>query len=89
MVWKNSSSDSKVGHGDLASFLIFIFPVTAVHNVENQEVEVRELDGRRLRAEVWRRFLSPPDATWLLRFRKTEEMGVNSSQLMNTEPLQN
>ena len=59
MVWKNSSSAREVGVGDLPLFLILIFAVTALHSVENREVEVRELEGCHLREEVWRRFLSP------------------------------
>lgn len=70
VVWKNSSSARDAGVGDLVSFLIFIFPVTALHNMENREVEVRELKEYNLLEKVWKSFLSPPDATWLLWFRK-------------------
>lgn len=85
--WKNSSSQEKFGLGVLC-FLIFTFPVIAIH-VENQKEQAREQERCHLLEEVWRRFLSPPDMAWLLEFCKTEEMGVNSSQLVNTEPLQN
>lgn len=86
--WKNSSSQEKFVLGILCCFLIFTFSVTAIH-MENQKKEAREQEGCHLLAEVWRRFLSAPDTAWLLEFCKTEEMGVNSSQLVNTEPLQN
>lgn len=89
VVWKNSYSASKVGVGDLVSFLTFIFPDTALHNMENQEMDVRVLMQCHLLEESWRRLLLPPDMTWLLRLCKTEEMGVNASQLVNAEPLQN
>lgn len=89
MVWKNSSSTNEAGVGDMVSFLIFIFPVTALHNVEKLRGGSEGAGGMSFREEVWRRFLSPLDTTWLLGFCKTEEKGVNSSQLVNTEPLQN
>lgn len=75
--------------GDFVLFTPFPSPCNSYTHMESQKEEVREQEGCHLLEELWRRFLSPPDMAWLLEFCKTEEMGINSFQLVNTEPLQN
>lgn len=74
--------------GDFALFSHFHIPCNSYTHGKSKGGS-EGAGGMSFLEEVWRRFLPPPDMAWLLEFCKTEEMGVNSSQLVNTEPLQN